>query len=98
MPKKPSPAVQPSPAAAESPDSALPFEASLSELEALVDALERGDLTLEQSLTAFERGVQLTRRCEQALSAAEQRVRILTETRADAEPQPFAGGALPSGV
>ena len=63
------------------------FEEALTELESIVDALERGDLTLEQSLDAFERGVGLTRTCQQALEAAEQRVRILTDARA--EPEPF---------
>ncbi len=72
------------------PDPAPPaFEQSLSELETIVDALEKGEMTLEESLTAFERGVNLTRACRQALDAAEQRVRILTEARADAEPTPF---------
>ena len=66
-----------------------PFEQSLHELEAIVDALEKGDLTLEASLTAFERGVTLTRACRQALEGAEQRVRILTDNRPDATPEPF---------
>jgi exodeoxyribonuclease VII small subunit len=66
-----------------------PFEQSLSELEAIVDALEKGEMTLEESLGAFERGVGLTRACRQALDAAEQRVRILTDSRPDAEPEPF---------
>jgi exodeoxyribonuclease VII small subunit len=65
------------------------FEQSLHELESIVDALERGDLTLEASLAAFERGVALTRTCRQALDAAEQRVRILTDQRADSVPEPF---------
>jgi exodeoxyribonuclease VII small subunit len=55
------------------------FEQALRDLEALVERLEAGDLTLEQSLNEFERGVALTRRCQQALSDAEQRVKILTE-------------------
>jgi exodeoxyribonuclease VII small subunit len=66
------------------------FEQSLAELESIVDALERGDMTLEESLAAFERGVTLTRTCQKALDAAEQRVRILTESRVDAEPETFA--------
>ncbi|HYN79099.1 MAG TPA: exodeoxyribonuclease VII small subunit [Lamprocystis sp. (in: g-proteobacteria)] len=66
-----------------------PFEQSLSELEAIVDTLEKGEMTLEESLGAFERGVTLTRTCRQALEAAEQRVRILTEGRPDAAPEPF---------
>ena len=55
------------------------FEQSLMELEALVDALEAGDLTLEQSLTSFEKGIKLTRTCQAALNEAEQTVKILTE-------------------
>jgi exodeoxyribonuclease VII small subunit len=65
------------------------FEASLGELEAIVDRLEQGDLSLEESLAAFERGIRLTRTCQQALDAAEQRVRILTDRSATAESEPF---------
>ncbi len=74
----------------QAPDSAAPpFEQSLHALETIVDALERGDLTLEESLAAFERGVTLARTCRQTLDAAEQRVRILAENRVDAAPEPF---------
>jgi exodeoxyribonuclease VII small subunit len=66
------------------------FEQLLSELESIVSTLEKGDLTLEASLTAFERGVTLTRACRGALETAEQRVRILTEGRPDATPEPFS--------
>jgi exodeoxyribonuclease VII small subunit len=69
--------------------SPLAFEEALAELESIVDTLEKGDLTLEQSLAAFERGVKLTRTCQKALDEAEQKVRILTEKSVDAEPQPF---------
>ena len=55
------------------------FEASLNELEKLVDALETGDLNLEQSLQDFERGINLTRSCQKALSEAQQKVQILLE-------------------
>lgn len=72
------------------PDAAAPsFEQSLHALEAIVDALERGDMTLEESLGAFERGVALTRTCREALDVAQQRVRILTDSRADATPESF---------
>jgi exodeoxyribonuclease VII small subunit len=53
------------------------FERALSELEELVQRLESGDLALEESLRLFERGVQLTRRCQSALAQAEQRVEQL---------------------
>ncbi|MEX2476186.1 exodeoxyribonuclease VII small subunit [Marinobacter sp.] len=56
------------------------FEKSLDELEKLVRDLEQGELSLEQSLTAFERGVKLTRECQQALKTAEQRVDQLIQS------------------
>jgi exodeoxyribonuclease VII small subunit len=68
------------------------FEDTLTELETLVDTLEEGELTLEQSLAAFERGVKLTRTCQKALDEAEQKVRILTGKSLDAKPEPFEGG------
>lgn len=55
------------------------FESALAEFEALVEKMERGDLSLEDSVGAYERGVVLHRYCEKALSAAERKVRILTE-------------------
>ena len=56
----------------------LSLEGSLAELEKIVRALEEGDLTLEESLKAFERGVSLVRRCNSLLDGAEQRIEILT--------------------
>jgi exodeoxyribonuclease VII small subunit len=58
---------------ADTPD----FERSLSELESLVERLERGDLPLEDALKTFERGVELTRHCQTSLKAAQQKVEIL---------------------
>lgn len=58
------------------------FEKSMTELEALVERLEHGELPLEESLRAFERGVALTRSCQQALRQAEQKVELLL-ARAD---------------
>ena len=53
------------------------FEKSLAELETLVDQMEAGELSLEDSLKQFERGVTLTKACHKALSDAEQKVKIL---------------------
>ncbi len=58
----------------------VPFETALAELESLVEKMETGDLSLEDSLTAFERGVKLTRHCQSALQAAELKVKVLTES------------------
>ncbi|MGQ0428498.1 MAG: exodeoxyribonuclease VII small subunit [Gammaproteobacteria bacterium] len=55
------------------------FEAALAELEQIVQRLEQGDLTLEESLRQFERGVVLTRSCQQALRQAEQKIRVLSQ-------------------
>ena len=55
------------------------FEAALAELEALVGRMEGGELSLEESLAAFERGVKLTRHCQSALKNAELKIKVLTE-------------------
>lgn len=55
------------------------FESALAELEQLVGRMEKGDLSLEESLQHFERGVALTRACQEALKSAEQKVAILLE-------------------
>lgn len=54
------------------------FEENLSQLETLVADLESGKLSLEDSLKAFEQGVQITRHCQSALRDAEQKVQVLT--------------------
>lgn len=53
------------------------FEDALSELETIVESLESGEQSLEASLEKFERGVSLSRFCQQSLSEAEQKVKIL---------------------
>ena len=54
------------------------FEDSLNELENLINHLEKGELSLEESLTAFEKGIKLTADCQKQLSDAEQKVKTLT--------------------
>lgn len=74
----------------ESSTSVADFEKALNELEDLVRKLEQGELSLEQSLTAFERGVKLTRECQTALRNAEQRVQQLTRAAdGELENRPF---------
>lgn len=67
----------------------MDFEKTLEELERLVNELEKGEMSLEQSLVQFERGVELTRACQQALKAAEQKVLKLTELTPEADLKPF---------
>jgi len=68
----------------------LEFEQALAELEKLVERLERGDLPLDEALKTFERGVELTRHCQGALKAAQQRVEILLKRDGQPESEPFA--------
>lgn len=69
------------------------FEESLTELEALVERMETGELSLEESLGAFERGIALTRVCQDALQQAEQKVEILSSRDPAATPESFDDGA-----
>ena len=64
--------------AAKDPES-IDFESALAELEGLVTKMESGDLSLDDSLKAFERGVRLARQCQTELKNAELRVQALTD-------------------
>ena len=57
------------------------FESALAELETIVREKEAGQLPLEQSLTAFARGAELLKHCQEALTAAEQKLQILEASR-----------------
>lgn len=65
------------------------FEKSLAELETLVERMEQGELTLEESLKSFERGMALTRHCQKALDQAQQKVDRLLEQDGDIQVAPF---------
>lgn len=71
------------------------FEKSLSDLQALVERLESGDLSLEESLATFEQGIALTRECQSALQEAEQRVQVLLEQNGTLIEKPHDGSLLP---
>ena len=66
------------------------FERSLDALEELVEKMEHGEMSLEDSLAAYERGVGLYRRCQAALEEAELRVRLLSDPQNPAAAEPFA--------
>lgn len=77
---------------AETPD----FEKSLAELEQIVERMEQGELSLDESLKQFERGIALTRSCQAALQQAEHKVEILLRKSGatpDADIQSFEGGS-----
>lgn len=76
-------------------EAALDFEQSLADLQALVERLENGELSLEDSLTAFEQGVRLTRDCQSALTQAEQKVQVLLERDGELSEEPFDDAELP---
>ena len=61
------------------------FEQALEDLEALVCSMEDGELSLEDSLQAFEKGIKLTRKCQAALKQAEQKVQVLINENGDTE-------------
>lgn len=65
------------------------FETAIQELEALVARLEQGDLSLEESLRSFERGIALTRSCQQALRSAEQKVETLVQDDGETRTEPM---------
>ena len=65
------------------------FEQGLSELEAVVKQLESGDLPLEQALSLFERGMQLSGQCRKQLEEAETRVEMLVKHNDTMQAEPF---------
>ena len=67
----------------------LDFEAAMRDLEEIVERLEHGDLPLEESLKAFERGILLTRNCQSALKDAEQKVEILLKKAGESRVEEF---------
>ncbi|WP_340820573.1 exodeoxyribonuclease VII small subunit [Methanolobus sp. WCC4] len=67
----------------------ISFEGSLEELESLVEKLERGQLTLDESLGLFERGMKLARVCNQKLSKAERKIEILIEENGKLKTEKF---------
>ena len=65
------------------------FEAALAELEKLVGQMESGEQSLEEALKSFQRGIELTRICQQGLKEAEQRVEQLLTQGGEARIEPF---------
>jgi exodeoxyribonuclease VII small subunit len=72
------------------------FEAAIAELETIVKKLEEGDLTLEQSLELYERGVTLSRYCHTRIEDVERRIELLNE-RGELKPAPAGLGADATG-
>lgn len=68
------------------------FEQSVEELEHIVKAMEQGDLPLEEALAKFERGIELSRLSQQALTQAQQRVQVLLQKNGEETLAPLADG------
>ncbi|MHB8347608.1 MAG: exodeoxyribonuclease VII small subunit [Acidiferrobacterales bacterium] len=67
------------------------FEAALAELEQLVEKMESGNQTLEEALKSFQRGIELTRACQEGLKEAEQRVEKLVQQNGVTTVEPYQG-------
>jgi len=65
------------------------FEKTLAELEKLVVNLEEGELSLDESLSGFKRGIELTRQCQSVLDNAQQTVEQLIDTEDEESLKPF---------
>jgi exodeoxyribonuclease VII small subunit len=78
-------------------DQPATFEASLSELEAIVHDLEEGELGLAESLARYEQGVKHLKHCYQLLQSAERKIELLTGVGEDGSPvtEPLAADATP---
>jgi exodeoxyribonuclease VII small subunit len=68
------------------------LEESLTEITQLIDTMERGDVSLEQSLTQFERGITLIKHCQKILETAEQKVNILMQKNNKETLTPYSDG------
>ena len=67
----------------------MSFEESLTELEGIVDKLEKGQLSLDESLMLFEKGIKLVRECNTKLKSAQQKVEKLIMDTGDIKVEPF---------
>lgn len=67
----------------------IDFDKSLSEIEKIVVQLESGNISLEKSLEAFEKGINLTKKCQAVLDEAEQKVKLLTSNKGKIASSPF---------
>lgn len=73
------------------------YEKLIEELDGVVQRLEAGDLPLEESLRAFERGVRLAQAAERQLDRAEHRVEVLLQEGRRQQLEPMEQGTLPGG-
>ena len=65
------------------PNNKIDFEASLNELEKIISQLEKGECSLEESISLFEQGMKHTKNCREALEKANRRILDLTEAESE---------------
>ena len=65
------------------------FEDALKELETIVDKMEGGQQSLEESIKDFEKGIELSKKCQISIEEAEQKVNQLIAKHGDYSPEPF---------
>ncbi|MFD1138587.1 exodeoxyribonuclease VII small subunit [Paenibacillus urinalis] len=76
----------------------LNFEAAMTELEEVVNQLERGDVPLEQAIELFQRGMKLSQMCNQKLEQVERKIEMIVEEDGEFRKQPFGGNEDEGGV
>lgn len=72
----------------------LNLETAMNEITTIVSQMEKSELSLEQSLTCFERGITLVKQCQKILSDAEQKVALLTQNQNEEQLIPFTNGQV----
>jgi exodeoxyribonuclease VII small subunit len=65
------------------------FEEKLGDLEGIVEQLESGQLSLDDAMKAFEKGISLTRECQESLAQAEQKVQVLLSKNGESKLEPL---------
>lgn len=72
-------------------DENISFESAMEELELIAKSLEKGDLNLDQSVKQFEKGIKLSKKCNEILESAEKRISILIQDGEDLKEEKFSG-------
>lgn len=72
-------------------DENISFESAMEELELIAKSLEKGDLNLDESVKQFEKGIKLSKKCNEILESAEKRISILIQDGEDLKEEKFTG-------
>lgn len=72
-------------------DENISFESAMEELELIAKSLEKGDLNLDESVKQFEKGIKISKKCNEILESAEKRISILIQDGEDLKEEKFSG-------